>query len=279
MCDMSKFYIAICALVLLICNACQDNTIDWENQSGELTTRSVDLKFQHLIQQARSGDADAYKSLAICYRDGDGVDKSWLNMVCMYANYCKKTGNDIDKVVELFDEGHPFRIFTDILNSSMQDDEFMERLDVLEQDVPAEVKAIKAAYELDSGEDSEMVLNTLREAEDEGSEFAVLFQIVYYEEEGMKDEYEQSLIRLAEKYPFFYLKIGELFIEKYWESKDFSDIQKAVEYYYKADANAMLTPRYASGLINIYKYFGEKGLLNCDEAEMDRLKKIANIKD
>lgn len=276
---MSKFYIAICALVLLICNACQDNTIDWENQSGELTTRSVDLKFQHLIQQARSGDADAYKSLAICYRNGDGVDKSWLNMVCMYANYCKKTGNDIDKVVELFDEGHPFRIFTDILNSSMQDDEFMEKLDVLEQDAPAEVKAIKAAYELDYREDSKMVLNTLREAEDEGSELAALFQIVYFEERGMKDNYEQCLIRLAEKYPFFNLKIGELSIERYWESKDFSDIQKAIEYYYKADAYAMLTPRYASGLINMYNHFGEKGLLNCDEQEMDRLKKIANIKD
>lgn len=277
--DMNRLFIAICAIVLLICNACQDNTIDWENQNGELTTRYVDLKFQDLVQQARSGDADAYKSLAICYRDGDGVDKSWLNMICMYANYCKKTGDNIDKVVELFEEGHPFRIFTDILNSTTQNDEFMKKMDVLKQDFPVEVKAIKAACELDSREDSELVLNSLREAENEGSEFAALFQIVYYEEKGMKDDYEQCLIRLAEKYPFFNLKIGELYLERYWGSKDFSDIQKAMEYYYKADAYAMLTPRYANGLINIYNHFGEKGLLSCDEQEMVRLKNIANIND
>ena len=276
---MNRLFIAICTIVLLICNACQDNTIDLENQSAELKTRSVDLKFQHLIQQARNGDADAYKLLAIYYRDGDGVDKSWLNMICMYANYCKKTGNDIDQVVELFEEGHPFRIFADILNSSIQNDKFMEKLDVLKQDFPAEVNAIKAAYELDSGKDAETVMNTLREAENEGSEFAALFQIVYYEEKGMKDDYEQCLIRLAKKYPFFNLKIGELYIEKHWGSKDFSDIQKAMEYYYKADAYAMLTPRYACGLISIYKHFVKEGLLNCDEHEVERLKRIANIND
>ena len=276
---MNRLFIAICAIVLLICNACQDKTIDLENQCAELKTRSIDQKTQHLIQQARNGDADAYKSLAICYRDGDGVDKSWLNMICMYAHYCKKTGNDIDQVVELFEEGHPFRIFTDLLNSSNQKDEFMEKLDVLKHDVPAEVNAIKAIYELDSGKDTETVLNTLREAENEGSEFAALFQIVYYEEKGMKDDYEQCLIRLAEKYPFLNLKIGELYVDRHWESKDFSDIQKAMEYYYKADSCAMLTPRFACGLISIYEHFGKEGLLSCDEQEMKRLKNIANIND
>lgn len=81
---MNRLLVVICAIVLLICNACQDNFIDLENQNGELTTRAADMKFQHLVQQARSGDADAYKSIAVCYRDGDGVEKSWLNMiVCM----------------------------------------------------------------------------------------------------------------------------------------------------------------------------------------------------
>ncbi|MBQ4525783.1 MAG: hypothetical protein IJA00_06915, partial [Bacteroidaceae bacterium] len=84
-------------------------------------------------------------------------------------------------------------------------------------------------------------------------------------------------IRLVEKYPFLNLQIGKLYVERYWESKDFSDIQKAMEYYYKADAYAMLTPRYACGLISIYNHFGKKGLLSCDEHEMERLKNIANI--
>lgn len=31
-------------------------------------------------------------------------------MICMYATYSQKTGGDIEDVVELFDEGHPFRL-------------------------------------------------------------------------------------------------------------------------------------------------------------------------
>lgn len=34
-----------------------------------------------------------------------------------------------------------------------------------------------------------------------------------------------------------------------------------------------------NGLISIYRHFGKKGMVSCDEQEMERLKKIANIKD
>ena len=52
-----------------------------------------------------------------------------------------------------------------------------------------------------------------------------------------------------------------------------------MEFYYKADAYAMLTPRFACGLISIYEHFGKEGLLSCDEQEIERLKTIANIND
>lgn len=252
--------------------------MELESPDVELNSRATEQKVQNLIQQARYGDADAYNSLALCYRDGDGVDKSYLNMVCMYANYCKKTGNDIDKVVDLFEEEHPFRLITDILSSSL-DEKALEKLEQLRMCSPAEAKALNTVIDLLSEKDTINTLSVIREAENEGSELAALIQIAYYEEKDMKDDYEQCIIRLAEKYPFLNLQIGELYIDRHWESKDFSDIQKAMEYYYKADAYAMLTPRYAYGLINIYKHFGKEGLLSCDEHEMERLKKIANIND
>ncbi len=275
---MNRLFITICAVALLMCNACQDNTIDLDNQHGELTTRAADMKLQHLVQQARSGDADAYQSLAICYRDGDGVEKSWLNMACMYAFYCKKTGENLNNVVELFEEGDPFRKMAGMLNSSF-DEKTLKELEQLEMQIPAEVKAIKAVSNMVSKEMPDSTLRIIQEAENEGSELAVLFQIIYYEENDKTEEYEQCLIRLAGKYPFLNLKIGELYIGRYWESKDFSNIQKAIAYYYKADAYAMLTPKYANGLISIYRHFGKKGMVSCDEQEMERLKKIANIKD
>ena len=78
--------------------------MDLENPSVEMKTRAVDQRVQNLIQQARQGDVEAYNSLALCYRDGDGVEKSWLNMTCMYAIYCQKTGGDIEDVIELLEE-------------------------------------------------------------------------------------------------------------------------------------------------------------------------------
>ena len=275
---MNRLLVAICAIVLLMCNACQDNFIDLENQNGELTTRAADMKFLHLVKQARNGDADAYKSLAVCYRDGDGVEKSWLNMICMYANYCNKTGENFNNVVELFEEGHPFRKLTEILNSSY-DRNALKELEQLEMYIPAEVKVIKTVGDMLSKEVPDSTLRVIQEAENEGSELAALFQIFYYEDNERTEEYEQCLERLSGKYPFLNLKIGEIYIDKYWESKDFSDIQKAMEYYYKADSYALLTPIYANGLISIHQHFGEKGMLSCDEQEMERLKNIANIND
>lgn len=274
---MKRLFTFLCMVSLLLFHAsCNEGVMELESSGAELKTRATEEKVQNLIQQARYGDADAYNSLALCYRDGDGVDKSYFNMLYMYANYCMKTGNGIDRAVELFEEGNPFRLITEILVSTL-DENTLEKTEQLTTYSPTEAKAINAAIDFASKKDAANALTVIREAENEGSELAALIQIAYYKEKEMKDDYEQCLFHLVEKYPFLNLQIGELYIERYWESKDFSDIQKAMEYYYKADAYAMLTSRYACGLISIYKHFRKKGLLSCDEHEMERLKNIANI--
>lgn len=274
---MKRLFTFLCMVSLLLFHAsCNEGVMELESSDVELKTRATEEKVQNLIQQARYGDADAYNSLALCYRDGDGVDKSYFNMLYMYANYCMKTGNGIDRAVELFEEGNPFRLITEILVSTL-DENTLEKTEQLTTYSPTEAKAINAAIDFASKKDAANALTVIREAENEGSELAALIQIAYYKEKEMMDDYEQCLIRLVEKYPFLNLQIGKLYVERYWESKDFSDIQKAMEYYYKADAYAMLTPEYACGLISIYNHFGKKGLLSCNEHEMERLGKIANM--
>ena len=272
----TRIFNLIVVSLLLFHTSCNEGVMELGGSGVELETRVTEEKVQNLIQQARYGDADAYNSLALCYRDGDGVDRSYFNMLYMYANYCKKTGNEIDGAVELFEERNPFRLITEILFSAL-DENTLEKTEQLTTYSPTEAKAINAAIDIRSEKDTVNALAVIREAENEGSELAALIQLAYYKEKERKDDYEQCLIRLVEKYPFLNLQIGKLYVERYWESKDFSDIQKAMEYYYKADAYAMLTPRYACGLISIYKHFGKKGLLSCDEHEMERLKNIANI--
>lgn len=272
----TRIFNLIVVSLLLFHTSCNEGVMELGGSGVEQETRVTEEKVQNLILQARYGDADTYNSLALCYRDGDGVDRSYFNMLYMYANYCKKTGNGIDKAVELFEEGSPFRLITEILVSDL-DENTLEKIEQLMTYSPTEAKAINAAMDILSDKDTIQALTVICEAENEGSELAALIQLAYYKEKERKDDYEQCLIRLVEKYPFLNLQIGKLYVERYWESKDFSDIQKAMEYYYKADAYAMLTPRYACGLISIYKHFGKKGLLSCDEHEMERLKNIANI--
>lgn len=273
---MNRLFTILCMVTMLVFHtSCNDSVMDIESPSVELKTRAVDQRVQNLIQQARLGDVEAYNSLALCYRDGDGVEQSWLNMICMYAIYCQKTGGDIEDVIELLEEGNPFRLIFEIVEMPCSNEDIETKMDQLRQSAPAEAKAVEAAKKVFSIEEAESALSIIREAESEGSELAAMLQVIYYDETKDKTGQEECMIRIAEKYPFFNLMLGESYVMKYHENEDFSYIQKAIECYYKADAYGMLIPKYASALWGMYDYFGQKGMLEYDEQEIERLKVLA----
>ena len=79
---MNRLFTILCMVTMLVFHtSCNDSVMDIESPSVELKTRAVDQRVQNLIQQARLGDVEAYNSLALFYRDGDGVEQSWLNMI------------------------------------------------------------------------------------------------------------------------------------------------------------------------------------------------------
>lgn len=267
---MNKLFTILCMVLMLVFHtSCNDSGMGIESSSVELKIRALDQRVQHLIKQARQGDVEAYNSLALCYRDGDGVEKSWLNMICMYAIYCQKTGRDIEDVIELFEEGNPFRLIFEMVEMPCSNEDIEAKMDQLRQSAPAEAKAIEVANKVFSMDEATSALAILREAESEGSELAVMLQAIYYDG---KSGQEECMIRIAEKYPFFNLMLGESYVMKYYECEDFSYIHKAIECYYKADAYGMLNPKYANALLEMYENFGQKGWLTSDEKEMERLK-------
>lgn len=273
---MNRLFTILCMVTMLVFHtSCNDSVMDIESPSVELKTRAVDQRVKNLIQQARLGDVEAYNSLALCYRDGDGVEQSWLNMICMYAIYCQKTGGDIEDVIELLEEGNPFRLIFEIVEMPCSNEDIETKMDQLRQSAPAEAKAVEAAKKVFSIEEAKSALSIIREAESEGSELAAMLQVIYYDETKDKTGQEECMIRIAEKYPFFNLMLGESYVMKYHENEDFSYIQKAIECYYKADAYGMLIPKYASALLGMYVNFGENGLLKSDEKEIERLKILA----
>lgn len=276
---MNRLFTIICMVSMLVFHtSCNDSVMDIESPSVELKTRAVDQRVQNVIQQARQGDVEAYNSLALCYRDGDGIEKSWLNMLCMYAIYCQKTGGNIEDIIELFEEGNPFRLIFETVEMPYSNEEIEAKIELLRLSAPAEAKAVEAAKNAFSLEDATSALNIIREAEAEGSELAVIFQAAYYDQATDKTGQEEYLTRIAEQYPFFNQLLGDLYAKQYGDSNDFSYIQKAIECYYKADAYGMLLPKYANTLWGMYDYFGQKGLLEYDEQEVKRLKILAKRK-
>ena len=276
---MNRLFTILCVISLLMFHtSCSDSVMDLESPSVEMKTRAVDQRVLNLIQQARQGDVEAYNSLALCYRDGDGVEKSWLNMICMYAIYCQKTGGDIEDIIELFEEGNPFRLIFETIEMPYSNEEIDAKIELLRLSAPAEAKAVETAKNAFSLEDATSALNIIREAEAEGSELAVIFQAAYYDRATDKTGQEEYLTRIAEKYPFFNQLLGDLYAKQYRDCDDFSYIQKAIEYYYKADAYGMLLPKYANTLWGMYDYFGQKGQLEYDEQEVERLKILAKRK-
>ena len=274
---MRRKWLFTCMTALLFAHtSCvTDATImEVETSSVESRNFTTEREVLELVQQARFGKDEAYKSLAFCYRDGKGIEESNLNAIFMYLVYCQKTGQDLKTSIELFEEGSPYRLLIEILSSPILDKETEKKIVQLQQLAPADAKSIMAMINLCKNDKDNNVLKFLQEAESEGSELARALQVFYYEEKKDTTMYLRCLIRAAEKHPFLYPKIAKIYEERYGRNEDFTNIQKAIECYYKADSYGMLAPRQANNLWSIYDYFSQKGLLDYDEIEVERLKKI-----
>ena len=120
---MRRKWLFTCMTALLFAHtSCvTDATImEVETSSVESRNFTTERKVQELVQQARFGKDEAYKSLAFCYRDGKGIEESNLNAIFMYLVYCQKTGQDLKTSIELFEEGSPYRLLIEILSSPIQ---------------------------------------------------------------------------------------------------------------------------------------------------------------
>lgn len=261
--------LVLLATMLAFNTSCNDDSVELDSPNYAMQTRAKEQRVQSLIQQARTGDSEAYKALALCYHNGDGVEKSWLNTVFCYYIYCEKTGKDIKCITEWLDEKHPYRLINEIMPKPALDKASREKLAQLEEVAPAEAKAIKAIKirkKISEITTSSNTATALREAEQEGSEMAaVLLAICYTDGKGSSVE-EAEILRMAQKYPCLYLVIGD----KHTDSST-DDALRVIEYYSKADAHGMLTPQHAGKLRVIRHRLEKQGVIAPDELEMRRL--------
>lgn len=266
----------LCVGILTFNTSCNDNITELEAQTPAMQTQAKEQRVESLIQQARTGDSEAYKTLAICYRDGDGVKKSWLNMMFSYLIYCEKSGKNFDTLTELLGKGHPYRLINDIMERPL--DEITENeIAVLAQIAPAEAKAIeiiKITKNLDHAIVDATVVESLHKLEQEGSEIAALLQAKYYLSKERNSDENEQFIHIADRYPFIYQLIDKDYTYDYADCCDEEQLQEIAAYYYKADARAMLTPMHAGKLCVMLNRLEKEGMIEPDNAEKERIWRV-----
>lgn len=280
---MRKFItmLLFCAGALALSTSCNDDFTEINTPSATMQTRAEGQRVESLIQQARAGDSEAYKALALCYRDGDGVKKSWCNMMFCYLIYCEKTGKDFKNIEEIVSEGHPYLYIIRTIDKPISRLAAKEKIAELAQVAPAEAKAIEAVKDLKKIEDAIYrpdIHKALRQAEAEGSETAAMLLAFYLISKERSEEEKAELIRIADKYPYLYQLFDREYIDDCMDGSNIDKLQEMVDNYYRADAHAMLTPAHAGKLCVMRKRLEETGIIAPDEVETARLWSIMERK-
>lgn len=272
---MKNIYVVVClTLGLLFHASCQTSDVITNVTEEMELSRVMTSDVQRVVESVRQGNTDAYKELAYAYRDGEGVEQSNINAMYMYFMYCEKTGVPEETIVELYDKDSPTRLLWEILIAGDVNQSIEEKIARLQQASPADAKIIISLSNSMMSQDKDGFLNILQEAEAEGSEFAVILQAMHYEETKQLEAYAKFLNQAVKKYPFLYVKLAKIYEDRYEKDNDFINIQKALEYYYEADAYGMLNNSSANQICRIYEKFSQKGWMEKDEIEMERLKRI-----
>jgi len=264
------FVLLFCAFALLGVTSCQEH-LDIDNHVKSQDTNASASRIEEIIQQARQGKAEAYEALAMCYREGDGVRQSNLNMMTMYMLSCRKKGKDIAEFIEVLDENHPIRLLIDVLDNPRIENAPQESVKKLRSVSPADALIYDAIYALECKNDPTASEELLKEAVNKGSDMACLIQLALYKHLGYNDKYEYCLYEYADRLPVINIVLGDLCMKDSCEGH----FQQAVKYYKIADNHGMLTPRGARNLSAAYRMLESEGKMKCNSKEMERLTVLA----
>lgn len=268
---MRKLFIILCCAFVLLNGTSCDEFLGMENTAVSQESIKLSSKVEKLVQQARQGEIEAYDALAVCYRDGDGVKQSDLNMMAMYLLSCRKSGKNIKDVIESLDVDNPIRLLIDVLGHPRIENAPQEAVARLREVSPADALIYDAFYAIGHEKDTVAAERFIEKAVTEGSDMACIIQIGMHELSGNKEKLEQALYKYADRFPVLYVRLGEM----YMESDSEGHLEQAVKYFTYADNYGMLTVRGARGLSAAYRMLDEKGEMKYDRQEMERLEKLA----
>lgn len=197
------------------------------------------------MDEARQGSVSAYERLAECYHRGEGVERSFMNMLIMYSFAADFGGRSVAEYMYRYDENDQDRLLFDA----------MEAIDRKQYSV-AEVKAeilknlenpgaisVQAILAKRKGETTEKADSLLLLASELGCSFAKINLIVGDEKRLPDSEYEKSLKEIAPEIPIAYNLLGKYYFNKAKENKNSDTMENARVCFEQADKYACLSKK------------------------------------
>lgn len=277
-CSCMKRYLllVVCMTTLLFGHIACDRVVD--NDAMRITADSSfqRQRFEVLVEQVRMGNAEACLSLAECYSRGEGVEQSLINAITMSFIYESRSGCSLDSLLANYPKDSSFRVWYEVIDAAFPEDSEDEVFARFSHYHPLEGKAFEAYIR---GGGGEACLPALYELECEGSELAVLLQMMIYEESGDSQSFEQCLETAYLRFPALASKLAHIYVERYELTQDTTYIVRAAECFRYADAHGMLFSHFIDDLIALYDNWSDQGVLIWSDEERERLLRLAELDD
>jgi len=261
---MKKILFVLVAMVMSLISCTDQQFVD--ELAGDKVEFSSANEFSALVEQARWGDGQAFLKLADCYRDGKGVEKDLVGMLCMVAQADEFGGiRRMEDYLKEMPEGSDFRMIFEAIEK-FEDKQVEEAKMMSEQLVSKGVPDgyfVQGFMAIESG-DTLGGLRMMEQAASQGSNLGSLILCIP-EFRGGKEPEIAKLTELAEKMPF----VNIILARHYWghDNNNTFDAQMAAHYYLKADEHACLDRRGARWLLGYH----EAGKLQLSERDVTRL--------
>lgn len=270
---MKRILFVLVTMVMSLVSCTDQQLVD-----GTLASKApqvTDNGIHNLIEQARWGDGQAFLKLADCYRDGRGVGRDFVGMLCMVAQ-AEEYGSirRMEDYLQELPEGSDFRMIFDAIE--MFDDKRVEEAKSISEQLLARgssdgytVQGLIAIENCDTLEG----LRLLERAASEGSTFANLLLCFQVLQEGKKPDVEK-IQNMSGRMPYVNMFLARMYTGT--DDERMRDVRLAAHYFLEADVNACLNKQGAKWLLD---YHNRVSKLPLSDRDIQRLQILVGKAD
>ena len=222
-------------------------------------------------ERARQGEVEAYRKLARCYEDGIGVDANFVNMMYLYERADCMDGK---RGHYYFRKSRLGQMLEDV-ERKYQDNDSIGAAEILTQ-INNEWPSFLWIMTVIKTEDRNELIHILEQESLKGDKMARLVLASLDADSVCSDACIRELEEVATYAPMMYNKLGRIYMDNPDSMR--TNIDRAIDYFRKADEYAMLSRKGAKGLLECYRIKMERGEKPCDDMELSRLRRLSEYR-